>query len=153
LDIVLRDKKTKKILIIDFKTSSYGWNVFMRKSRLKLDQLLLYKRFYSMQHGVPLQDIDIVFFIMKRKLYEGLAFPQQRIQRIVPPSGKLCMSEVEKTFSEFINECFTLEGEFNREHRFLKNPDKGRKNCKYCPFKTLIDPKTGEKYCDGKQSE
>jgi hypothetical protein len=98
-----------------------------------------------------MSDINIEFFIMKRKLYEDVAFPQQRIQRITPPSGKLCISEVEKTFLEFINECFTPEGSFNREHQFLKNPGKGKKYCKYCPFGKMIDPKTGSPYCDQKE--
>jgi hypothetical protein len=153
LDIVLRDKKTKKILILDFKTSTYGWNKYQKMDRTKLDQLLLYKRFYNQVYGTPMSDINIEFFIMKRKLYEDVAFPQQRIQRITPPNGKICMCEVEKTFLEFINECFTPVGEFNREHQFLKNPGKGKKYCKWCLFKTLINPKTGEKYCDGKESE
>lgn len=151
LDIVLRDKTTKKILIIDFKTSTQGWNKFQRQDRTKMDQLLLYKRFYSMVYGLPMQDIEVEFFIMKRKLLENVAYPQQRIQRLSVPDGKMSIKAVESAFSDFINDCFTPEGKPNKEHKFLKNPDKGKKNCKYCIFKTLVNPKTNVKYCDGKE--
>jgi hypothetical protein len=150
LDIVLRDKLTKKILILDIKTSSFGWNKFQKMDRTKIDQLLLYKRFYNQLYKVPMADIDVEFFIVKRKLYKDVDFPQQRIQRVTPPAGKISIKEVETAFLDFINNCFDGHGEFNRDATYLKNPDKGRKNCKYCPFKTLKNDK-GELYCNGKE--
>lgn len=150
LDVVLRDRLTKKILILDIKTSSFGWNKYQKMDRTKIDQLLLYKRFYSQLYKVPLTDIEVEFFIVKRKLYENADFPQQRIQRISPPHGKMSIKEVETTFLDFINNCFDVHGEYNKDTIYLKNPDKGKKNCKYCPFKTLKNDK-GEKYCDGKE--
>jgi hypothetical protein len=87
---------------------------------------------------------------MKRKLYEDVNFPQQRIQRISPPDGKMSMKEVETTFLDFINSGFTKDGEYNTSEPFPKNPGKGRKNCKYCVFKTLKSPE-GILYCDGKE--
>lgn len=150
LDIVLKDKITKKILILDFKTSSFGWNKYQKSDRTKIDQLLLYKRFYHQTFNVAMSDIEVEFFVVKRKLYEDVAFPQQRIQRISPPDGKLSMKEVESSFLDFINHCFDENGEYNTSGHFFKNPDKGRKNCKYCVFKTLKNDK-GELYCDGKE--
>lgn len=151
LDIVLRDKITNKILILDFKTSTMGWNKWQKQDRTKIDQLLLYKRFYNQLYKVPMSDIEVEFFIVKRKLYEDVEFPQQRIQRISPPDGKQSMKQVETTFLEFINECFDQSGEQNKSGKYLKNPGKGRKNCKYCLFKELKD-KDGNLYCDGKES-
>jgi ATP-dependent exoDNAse (exonuclease V) beta subunit len=150
LDIVLKDKVTKKILILDFKTSSFGWNKYQKADRTKIDQLLLYKRFYHQTFNVPMSDIDVEFFVVKRKLYEDVAFPQQRIQRIAPPDGKLSMREVESSFLDFINNAFDENGNYNVNGSFLKNPEKARKNCKYCVFKTLKN-KEGELYCDGKE--
>lgn len=150
LDIVFKDKITKKILILDFKTSSFGWNKYQKADRTKIDQLLLYKRFYHQTFNVPMNDIDVEFFVVKRKLYEDVAFPQQRIQRISPPDGKLSMKEVESSFLDFVNHCFDENGEYNTAAHFFKNPDKARKNCKYCVFKTLKD-KDGNLYCDGKE--
>jgi hypothetical protein len=150
LDIVLRDKDTKKILILDFKTSTNGWNKYQKADRTKIDQLLLYKRFYNQMFKIPMSDIEVEFFVVKRKLYEDVAFPQQRIQRISPPDGKMSMKEVETSFLQFINEGFDAAGEYNKETVFLKNPGKGKKNCKWCQFKTMKDP-TGNLYCNGKE--
>jgi hypothetical protein len=151
LDIVLRDKLTKKVLILDFKTSTNGWNKYQKADRTKVDQLLLYKRFYNQMFKVPMNDIEIEFFVVKRKLYEDVAFPQQRIQRISPPDGKMSMKEVETSFLEFINNGFDKDGEYNKDAVFIKNPGKAKKNCKYCIFKTVKNDK-GELYCDGKEN-
>jgi hypothetical protein len=150
LDIVLRDRLTKKILILDFKTSSFGWNKYQKADRTKIDQLLLYKRFYNQLYKVPMPDIDVEFFIVKRKLFEDTGFPQQRIQRVSPPDGKMSMREVETSFLEFINHGFDDKGEYNKDEVYPKNPGKAKKNCKYCVFKTLKNDK-GELYCDGKE--
>lgn len=150
LDIVLRDRLTKKILILDFKTSTNGWNKYQKADRTKIDQLLLYKRFYNQLFKIPMSEIEIEFFVMKRKLLENVEYPQQRIQRISPPDGKLSMKEVESSFLDFINNGFTPEGEYNKDAVFFKNPGKARKNCKYCIFKTLKSPE-GKLYCDGKE--
>ena len=150
LDIVLRDKDTKKILILDFKTSTNGWNKYQKVDRTKIDQLLLYKRFYNQLFKVPMSEIEIEFMVLKRKLLEDVEYPQQRIQRISPPDGKMSMKEVESSFLDFINEGFTKEGEYNTGHKFIKNPGKARKNCKYCIFKDLKSPE-GKLYCDGKE--
>ena len=149
LDIVLRDVKTGKIHIMDFKTSTNGWNKYQKEDRTKTDQLLLYKRFYSKVHNLPMSDIDVEFIILKRKLYEDVAFPQQRIQRLSPADGKISMKRVENAFLDFVNECFDHTGNYNQETTFLKIPGKNRKNCKFCQFKTLKD-KDGNLYCDGK---
>lgn len=150
LDIVLKDKATKKILILDFKTSTLGWNKYQKVDRTKIDQLLLYKRFYHQAFKMPMSDIEVEFFIVKRKLLEDVGFPQQRIQRISPPDGKLSMKEVETSFLEFVNSGFKDDGEYNTDAVYIKNPGKGKKNCKYCIFKTLTN-NNGERYCDGKE--
>jgi hypothetical protein len=150
LDIVLRDKMTKKVLILDFKTSTNGWNKYQKADRTKIDQLLLYKRFYNQMFKVPMSDIEIEFFVVKRKLYEDVGFPQQRIQRISPPDGKMSMKEVETSFLEFINAGFDTNGEYNKDGVFPKQPGKAKKNCKYCIFKELKNAE-GKLYCDGKE--
>jgi ATP-dependent exoDNAse (exonuclease V) beta subunit len=150
LDIVLKEKATGKILILDFKTSTRGWNKYQKADRTKIDQLLLYKRFYHQTFKIPMSDIEVEFFVVKRKLLEDVEFPQQRIQRISPPDGKTSMREVETAFLDFINNGFDANGEYNKDAVFLKNPGKARKNCKYCVFKTLKSPE-GKLYCDGKE--
>jgi hypothetical protein len=137
LDLVLRDKDTKKYKIIDFKTSATGWNKYMKDDESKFSQLLLYKAFYAKKFDVPLESIEIEFFILKRKLYEGVGFPQSRIQKFVPTHTKSSIVSSINGFSDFINECFTETGEYRTDKVYLKNPGKGKKNCRWCPHKKI----------------
>ena len=51
LDIVMRHIPTDSVKIIDIKTSTMGWNKWMKKDENKTQQLLLYKQFYSKQYN------------------------------------------------------------------------------------------------------
>lgn len=150
LDLVLKDKETGNICIFDFKSSTTGW-IVKYIERTKLDQLVLYKRFYSMVHKVPLDKIDVEFIILKRRLLENVGFPPSRIQRITPNTGKAMMKEVETSFLGFVKNGFLEDGSYNRNGQFNQYPGKAKKNCKYCVFKTLVGP-DGKKYCSGKET-
>ena len=70
LDVVLYHEPTNKFKIIDIKTSTRGWDDKTKKDETKQLQLVLYKKYYSQQFGVPEDNIDIEFFIVKRKVWE-----------------------------------------------------------------------------------
>jgi len=132
LDLILREKSTGIYKIFDFKTSTMGWNRYEREDETKLSQLLLYKAFYSKALNVPLEKIDVEFFILKRKLYEGVSFPQSRIQRIVPTQNKKMITKTINNFVGFIDKCFNIDGTYKLEEHYPKNPGTNRKHCKYC---------------------
>jgi len=137
LDLVLKEKATGKIKIIDIKTSATGWNAYMKEDESKTAQLIMYKALYSKKYGIPLKMIDIEFFIVKRKLYEGVSYPQERIQIFVPRHHE---SEVMKTiglFTTFVGECFTRDGKYREDRKYPKIPGKYKKNCKFCPHKKV----------------
>jgi hypothetical protein len=69
LDIVLKEKATGRIKIIDIKTATRGWFNYQMEDFSKTAQLVLYKALYSKKHNVPLSKIDVEFFIVKRVLY------------------------------------------------------------------------------------
>ena len=73
IDLIIKDTVRNRIKIIDIKTSTWGWNKYQKANKNKTDQLLLYKQFYSKQHDVPMDRIDVEYFIVKRKLYENLS--------------------------------------------------------------------------------
>ena len=80
--------------------------------------------------------IDVEFFILRRKLWENYAFPQSRIQTFVPKNNQRAIAGALNNFSEFVTECFTSDGKFVEDSKvYLKNPGKGKKNCRYCPHK------------------
>ena len=131
MDVVIYDKVRDRYKIIDIKTSTMGWNKWMKADKNKTDQLLLYKQFYGAQHDIPLDKIDVEYFIVKRKLYEGLDFPQRRVQTFSPASGKPSVNKVITNLNQFIGESF-INGEYNTEHTYIKQPSK--KNCRWCEF-------------------
>ena len=82
------------------------------------------------------ENINIEFFIVKRKLQENSMFPQKRIQQHRPSSGSVTQKKVQRRIDEFIESCFDTEGNKNADGNYLAIAGKGAKNCKWCPFKT-----------------
>ena len=139
MDVVIKDTVRDVIKIYDIKTSTMGWNKYMKADKLKSDQLLLYKQFYAKQYNHPIEKIEVEFFIVKRKLWENTDYPQKRVQKFVPANGKPSINQVVKRLDEFMTECFTSEGEYNTEHIYSKEASK--KNCRFCDFNQT-------EYCD-----
>ena len=102
MDVVLHDKKTGRMKIIDIKSSTMGWNKYVKADKLKAAQLLLYKMFYAEQKFLAPEDIDIEFFILKRRLYEKADFPQKRIQKFVPANGSISLNRARKMLDNFV---------------------------------------------------
>ena len=138
IDVVLHDTVRDRIKIIDIKTSTMGWNKWMKADKTKTDQLLLYKQFYSKQFDIPIDKIDIEYFIVKRKFYKNVDFPQRRIQTVIPASGTPSINRVVNNLKLFIDESF-VNGEYNMEYEYKKQPSK--KNCRFCEFNQT-------QYCD-----
>ena len=132
IDVVIKDTVRDVIKIYDIKTSTMGWNKWMKADKNKTDQLLLYKQFYSKQFNHPMDRIEVEYFIVKRKLYENLDFPQKRVQKFTPANGKPSINQVVKRLDEFMTESFKSDGEYNTEHIYRKEPSK--KNCRFCDF-------------------
>ena len=135
-DLVI--KEGDRLKIIDIKTSIFGWRP--KKKKQEGDQLRLYKRYFSKQYDVDESLIDVEYFIVKRKLYENLDFPQKRIQVYTPPAGKPSMNKTTKILTDFISNSFTVDGKKNKEGSYPAY----KTGCTYCPFKKrhdLCDPK------------
>ena len=131
LDVVIHDEIHDRIRIIDIKTSTRGWNKWQKKDENKTQQLLLYKQFYAEQYNHPIDKIDIEYFIVKRKLWEEVLFPQKRVQKFVPASGKPSMNKVDRRLDVFLNEAFDDEGKYKVD-TIKALPSK--KACRFCEF-------------------
>ena len=129
LDVVLYHEPTNKFRIIDIKTSTNGWNAKAKKDENKQFQLILYKKFFSEQFNVPLENIDIEFFIVKRKLYENTDYPIPRVQEFKPASGKVKLNKATRALEEFIQRAFDKNGHADVDHQPTPH-----KNCNWCPF-------------------
>ena len=142
MDVVLHNTQTGRYKIIDIKTSTMGWNKYQKADKKKTNQLLLYKQFYSLEKDIPIDKIDVEYFIVKRKLYENLDFPQRRVQLFSPASGKPSINKVMRSLESFVDNSF-VEGKYNRQGTFPTRPDK--KNCRYCEFNQTEHCKDGVK--------
>ena len=127
LDVVIRDRKSGKYKIIDLKTSTDGWDKWKKREKKRTDQLVAYKSFYAQQLGIDPNQIEIEYLILKREIDEY----EPRFQQFSPASGEEERERVQSKIQEFLDECFTDEGEYkDKEHE--KSPSKYR--CAFCPF-------------------
>lgn len=130
IDLVLYNDETKTFRIIDFKSSSRGWSNKEKKDEQKQYQLILYKHYFHKQFNIPLDNIEVEFIILKRKLWDESQFAQSRVQLYSPASGKIKLSKANKVVESFIHDCFTADGQYKAD--VFKAKD--NKNCKYCSF-------------------
>ena len=131
IDVLIHDTVRDRYKIIDIKTSTMGWNKYQKADKNKTDQLLLYKNFWGLQNNIPLDKIDVEYFIVKRKLYEKVDFPQRRVQTFTPAYGKPSINKVVNNVNRFVEDCF-VDDEHNISIDYMKNPSP--KNCRFCEF-------------------
>lgn len=139
IDLIIKDKRDNTYSIYDIKTSTHGWNKYQKADKTKTAQLVLYKSYYAKQFNVPIENIRVEYFIVKRKLYENTDFPQKRVQTFTPAAGKPTLNKINKSVDEFVSTCFTEEGTYNTDRVFPAIAGKNKKNCKWCLFKDKYD--------------
>ena len=143
LDIVIRDKRDDKITIIDIKTSTMGWNKYQKADKTKTSQLVLYKKYFAEQYGFDVENMDIKYMIVKRKLIDGAMFPQKRITEFMPASGKPTRNKLTQSIKSFVDLNFNSDGSYIIDKQYVAAAGKNNKNCKWCEFKdqpTLCPP-------------
>ena len=129
IDLVIYHKDLDKYVIYDIKTSTRGWSDYEKKDQVKVNQILLYKKFFSNLKGIPEDKIDVQFFIVRRKINENLEFAPKRVQEFKPANGTKKVNDAFIDIQNFVKDTFTTEGEY-QEKKYPKNIDK----CKFCPY-------------------
>lgn len=133
LDVVMYHEPTNTFKIIDIKTSTRGWNDKTKKDENKQFQLILYKQFFADQFNIPLENISVEFFILKRKVYDHPDYTIPRIQTFTPASGKVKLNKANKALSEFIVEAFNKEGYKDKDY----SPTPSKWDCTFCSFRDM----------------
>lgn len=133
LDLVFKDKVSGKIIIKDLKTSKMGWTKWDKDDEVKVSQLILYKMYFAQQYNMDINDIDIEYVILKRKVTENAAYPIPRISVFKPASGKVKQNQVAKMFGEFISGGF-VNGKYNVEREYPATTGQKDYNCRFCEF-------------------
>jgi hypothetical protein len=136
LDVVLYHEPTQTFEIIDIKTSTSSWNDKQKKDEIKQFQLILYKKFFAQQFNIPVDSIDVKFFIVKRKIWENSDFPIPRIQIHIPPSGKVKLNKATTYINDFISNIFNQDGTPVMK-KFTATPSAN--SCKFCMFANKPD--------------
>tara|TARA_R100001244_G_scaffold130457_1_gene102634 strand:- start:54 stop:539 length:486 start_codon:yes stop_codon:yes gene_type:complete len=139
IDLVIKDLRDNTYEVIDIKTSTQGWNKYQKADKIKTSQLVLYKAYYAKQFDVPISSIRVKYFIVKRRLYENLDFPQKRVQLFEPAAGTPTVNQVANAVEAFVKHGFNADGTHNINGSFIAVAGKNNKHCKYCDFKNNLD--------------
>jgi hypothetical protein len=131
IDLVFYNTFTEKYLILDIKTSTKGWSDYEKKDDTKIAQILLYKDFFAQQFNVDVESIDVEYFIVRRKIYEGGEFVPKRVQEFKPASGKIKRGKAMNAIKAFVEDAFDDTGNY-QDKEYPKEPSKNA--CRFCPF-------------------
>ena len=135
LDLVMFDETMHKLVIWDIKTSTRGWTKWDKENKLKTSQMVIYKKYFADQYNVPIDNIDVRYFILKRKIPENPQYQimKSRIQKFEPSSGKTTVNKMISNVRSFVEDVF-VEGThiYNTEKTYEKLASK--KSCQWCPF-------------------
>lgn len=134
IDIVLYNETVDKWYIIDLKTSTSGWSDYVKKDNTKIAQVLLYKEFFAKQFDIDIDKIEVVYYILKRKVPMEAEFAsmQRRIQEFKPPSGKIKRGEAVAMMTKFVKETLDEAGNFF-DKDFQATPSES--SCRFCVFR------------------
>lgn len=136
IDLVFYNDLADRWTIVDIKTSTSGWNDYAKKDDKKIAQILLYKEFFSKQFDIPIEKIDVEYFILKRRVPAEAEFAsmQKRVQEFRPPSGKIKTGQAISLMNNFIETAVDENGEYI-DKEYPTNPSKW--NCNFCAFKEM----------------
>jgi len=134
IDIVLYNETVDKWYVIDLKTSTSGWSDYVKKDNTKIAQVLLYKEFFAKQFSIDIDKIEVIYYILKRKVPMEAEFAsmQRRIQEFKPPSGKVKRGEAVSMMNRFVKETLDESGNFF-DKDFQATPSES--SCRFCVFR------------------
>ena len=134
IDILTYDTSRDVWKIWDLKSSTRGWKD-EKADFIKTSQVLLYKEFLHRQFDIPLDKIEVEYFIVKRKIIEDAEFAamRKRVQEFVPNDGPRIHKKVVGQIDAFLSEALDSTGEYlDKDYKKLPST----KNCRYCPYKS-----------------
>ena len=70
--------------------------------------MVMYKKYFAEQYNIPVESVDVKYFIVKRKVPENpkYAVMKSRIQKFEPSSGKVSQNKMVKNMRSFIEDVF-----------------------------------------------
>lgn len=131
VDLVFYNKVLDKWTVVDIKTSTSGWKDYAKKDINKTSQVLLYKKFFSEQFDIPEDKIDVLYFILKRRVPKEAEYAsmQRRVQEFKPASGKIKVGQATTLMNNFIKKAINEQGEII-DKSYEAKPSEW--NCRFC---------------------
>lgn len=139
IDLVMYEPSTKKYIIYDIKTSRKGWQKWDKENKNKTNQLILYKKYFSEQYGIPIQSINVHFFIVRQKVNPDSMWPQKRVQTFSPTSGSRTIKLMQDDVNLFIQNSFKNGMYIDNQDTYSPNSGKNGWNCTFCPYNERHD--------------
>ncbi len=143
IDLIVRDRKTGRYVIIDWKTSGEAWDVNKKKKdKIFMAQMRFYKYFFARKNNIPLDQIDCRYVVLNRLK-----------NKWIPKNGYGELQRVDiYADCNDIEESLMLIGETIKNIHILNTFPKAKlndkkENCKYCPLKDNI------KYCNSQPEQ
>lgn len=136
IDLVFYNEYLDEWTIIDIKTSTSGWNKFAKNDDKRKSQILLYKEFFSRQFNIPIEKINVEYFIVKRKVPVEAEFAsmQKRVQEFRPTDGPRKMKQAVNLMENFVHKAVDMEGNYI-DKEYPTNPS--RDACRFCAIKEM----------------
>ena len=136
IDLVFYNEYLDEWTIMDIKTSTSGWNKFAKNDDKRKSQILLYKEFFSRQFNIPIEKINVEYFIVKRKVPVEAEFAsmQKRVQEFRPTDGPRKMKQAVNLMENFVHKAVDMEGNYI-DKEYPTNPS--RDACRFCAIKEM----------------
>lgn len=150
IDLILKDKKNERFLIIDWKTSGESWDVSKKKKDIIfMAQMRLYKYFFARKNNLSFDEIDCKYIVLNRlksKKCPDLGFGEIQPVEIFSDTNDIesSLTEVAQTVQKIHIKNEFLKAKFNNK----------TSNCFFCPYKNNFalcdsDPEQYKKMLDG----
>ena len=136
IDLVFYDERVDEWTIMDIKTSTSGWNKFAKNDDKRKSQILLYKEFFSRQFSIPIEKINVEYFIVKRKVPVEAEFAsmQKRVQEFRPSDGPRKMKQAVNLMENFVHKAVDIKGNYI-DKDYPTSPS--RDACRFCAIKEM----------------
>ena len=136
VDLVFYDERVDEWTIMDIKTSTSGWNKFAKNDDKRKSQILLYKEFFSRQFNIPIEKVNVEYFILKRKVPKDAEFAsmQKRVQEFKPADGPRKIKQAVALMENFVKTAVDMDGDYI-DKEYLPSPSKSA--CMFCAIKEM----------------
>lgn len=134
IDLLTYEEDRDVWKIWDIKTSTSSWSPETKKDKVKTSQIIYYREYLSKQFDIPVDKIEIEYFIVKRKINENAEYAsmRRRVQEFIPNSGPRITKQCLENLENFCTDVLGENGEYlDKEYQACPS----EKHCKFCVYR------------------